>query len=103
MPGHRLQHEPETASRPLPGSGTVRRAGSPLVELALHLQRHAGNRSVSELVAGNGASVPTLTGATAATRSGPVGVQREPCIDCPDPDALAVPDTAELPESGAQG
>ncbi len=84
MPDRRFQREPDTASRPLPGSGTVRRAGSPLVEAALALQRLAGNRSFAELV-------------------GPgVGVQREPCTDCPEPDPLAAPDTA-LPESDTQG
>lgn len=103
MPGHRFQHEPEADSRPLPSAGNARRTGSPLVELALDLQRRAGNRSVTELVGTAVGSASKLTGATAATGRSAVGVQREPCIDCPDAEALPMADASDLPESGSPG
>jgi hypothetical protein len=109
MRGHHFQHEPETDSRPLPGPGAVRRSGTPIVDMAVDLQRRAGNRSVAELAGGSIGPVLALgSGAAPGRRAAPgrsnaVGVQREPCTDCPDADVLTVPDEADLPGSGAQG
>jgi hypothetical protein len=109
MPGHHFQHERETDLRPLPGPGAARRSGTPVAEFALDLQRRAGNRSVTELVGGSIGSALALGRAAAPGpalapgRSNPVGVQREPCADCPDADVLTVPDEAEMPVSGARG
>ena len=102
MADHRFQREPEIPSRPLPGSGTVRRAGSPLVELALVLQRQAGNRSFTELVGGSVGSTLAPGGAALPAPPSPAAVQREPCSDCPDPDPPTAPGAA-LPEPDTQG
>jgi hypothetical protein len=102
MPGHRYEQEPQTAARPLHAPGAARRGASPLVEVALDLQRRAGNRSVTELVGGSTARIPAR-GGILATPGGSIGVQREPCTDCPDADGLATPDVVELPESGGGG
>jgi hypothetical protein len=117
MTDRTLQHEIEPIVRRRPDARDVRRSGAPVADIALDLQRQAGNRSVVELlgraappVTGRGAAgtLAALAGSrqsgqvTAAPRTAPASVQREPCADCPDAlepamrvaDAPAEPSTA---------
>lgn len=123
MPGRTLQHELEVDARQFREPANVRRSGAPMVELALDLQRRAGNRSVTQLVAHRGpgadprpihglvgaiasaagpapASV-TMSRAASTTGGGSASVQREPCTDCPDAISPATPAGDDLHEPSA--
>lgn len=123
MASRLLQHVPELEPGHVAGTANVRRVEMPTVEMALGLQRSAGNRAVAALVGqhASGAGrrpVDDLVGSVAAsrrppasaagasavesTRSAAASVQRAPCTDCPD--AVAPPsegdDLREAPVAG---
>jgi hypothetical protein len=125
MPGRTLHQEIDTDGRSHAEPATVRRPGAPTVELALDLQRQAGNRSVTALLArrhpdadrptnrarigampaapGTVAAMVATAARAAATRGGAASVQREPCTDCPDASAPAAPDEADGLETSSPG
>jgi hypothetical protein len=116
MADHTLQRELDPIAHRRPERRQVRRSGTPLMDLALELQRQAGNRSVAELIRhdatpmGRGAMAGTLAAIAGSSPAGQLPttrraaaatVQREPCADCPDNPVAAMPDPDGLPETTA--
>jgi hypothetical protein len=120
MADHSLQRELDPIAPRRPDLRHVPRSGALLADLALDLQRQAGNRSVAELIrrdrspVGDSAVGSTLAAVAGSHRprellptprpaAAAPSVQREPCVDCPDTPVATMADPDTLSDPTAAG